>query len=67
MPPTARRRTEWVRQNFLSNRVYDNYYEAIVDACCATWNALIALLERIRSIRLPTGVHSNKGSLLRAD
>jgi transposase len=40
---------QFLRQNFLSNRVYDNY-EAIVDACCAAWNALIALPERIRSI-----------------
>jgi transposase len=40
---------QFLRQNFLSNRVYDNY-QAIVDACCAAWNALIDLPERIRSI-----------------
>jgi transposase len=42
---------QFLRQNFLSNRVYDGY-EAIVDACCAAWNALIAMPERIRSIAL---------------
>ena len=40
---------QFLRQNFLSNRVYDSY-DAIVDACCAAWNALIALPERIQSI-----------------
>jgi transposase len=40
---------QFLRQNFLSNRVYDSY-DAIVDACCHAWNALIALPERIRSI-----------------
>jgi transposase len=40
---------QFLRQNFLSNRVYDSY-DAIVDACCAAWNALIDLPERIQSI-----------------
>ena len=40
---------QFLRQNFLSNRVYDSY-DAIVDACCAAWNALIVLPDRIRSI-----------------
>ena len=40
---------QFLRQNFLSNRVYDGF-DAIVDACCAAWNALIALPERIQSI-----------------
>ena len=40
---------QYLRQNFLSNRVFENY-EAIVDACCDAWNALMALPERIRSI-----------------
>jgi hypothetical protein len=42
---------EFLRQNFLSNRVYDNY-DAIVDACCAAWNALMALPHRLTSITL---------------
>lgn len=40
---------QFLRQNFLGNRVYDSY-DAIVDACCVAWNALVALPERIQSI-----------------
>jgi transposase len=40
---------QYLRQNQLSNRVFDSY-EAIVDACCDAWNALIAEPGRIRSI-----------------
>lgn len=40
---------QFLRQNHLGNRVFDTY-DAIVDACCAAWNALIAAPERIRSI-----------------
>jgi hypothetical protein len=40
---------QYLRQNFLSNRVFENY-DVIVEACCAAWNALMALPERIRSI-----------------
>jgi transposase len=40
---------EFLKQNFLSNRVFASY-EAIVDACCKAWNALMAMPERIRSI-----------------
>jgi hypothetical protein len=38
---------QFLRQNYLSNRVYESY-DAIVDACCAAWKALIDLPERIR-------------------
>jgi hypothetical protein len=37
---------QFLRQNKLSNRVFDNF----VDACCDAWNALIAEAGRIRSI-----------------
>jgi len=40
---------QYLRQNQLSNRVFDSY-EAIVDACCDAWNALTAEPGRIRSI-----------------
>jgi len=40
---------EFLRQNKLSIRVFDNY-DAIVDACCDAWNDLIAKPERIASI-----------------
>ncbi len=40
---------QFLRQNFLSNRVYADY-NAIIDACCAAWNALMAAPDLIRSI-----------------
>lgn len=40
---------QYLRQNWLSNRVF-NSYDAIVDACCDAWNALTAEPGRIRSI-----------------
>lgn len=40
---------QYLRQNYLSNRVFDNY-DAIVDACCEAWNTLIATPTAIRSI-----------------
>ena len=38
-----------LRANHPSNRVYDSY-TAIVDACCAAWNARTADPDRITSI-----------------
>jgi hypothetical protein len=40
---------QYLRQNQLSNRVFD-CYDAIVDACCDAWNALTAEPGRIQSI-----------------
>ena len=40
---------QFLRQNYLSNRVFDTY-TAIVDACCDAWNALIQQPEQITSI-----------------
>jgi transposase len=40
---------QFLRQNYLSNRVFDSY-TAIVDACCDAWNALIDMPARITSI-----------------
>jgi transposase len=40
---------QYLRQNPLSNRVY-NDYDAIVDACCDAWNKLTAEPGRIASI-----------------
>ena len=40
---------QYLRANWLSHRVWQSY-EAIVDACCIAWNALIATPERITSI-----------------
>jgi len=40
---------QFLRQNYLSNRIYQTY-AAIVDACCEAWNQLMAMPHRIRSI-----------------
>lgn len=40
---------QFLRQNRLANRVFENY-GAIVDACCDAWNALLKTPERIASI-----------------
>ena len=40
---------QYVRQRFLSNRVFESY-EAILDAICDAWNRLIAEPQRIISI-----------------
>lgn len=40
---------QFLRQNQLSNRVFDTY-STIVDACCDAWNALLAVPDRITSI-----------------
>jgi len=40
---------QFLRQNYLSNRIFENY-DAIVDACCTAWNALTAEAGRIKSI-----------------
>ena len=40
-----------MRQNWLSNRVF-NSYDDIVDHCCYAWNTLIAQPWKIMSIAL---------------
>jgi hypothetical protein len=40
---------EYLRQNWLSLRVWADY-EAIVDTCCTAWNALMSRPDRIASI-----------------
>jgi transposase len=40
---------QFLRQNRLANRLFDSY-EAIVDACCKAWNALLANPDRVTSI-----------------
>lgn len=39
----------YLRQNRLANRLFDSY-EAIVDACCEAWNALLENPDRVASI-----------------
>jgi transposase len=40
---------QYLRQNWLSNAVFENY-DAIIDAACAVWRKLITQLETITSI-----------------
>lgn len=40
---------QFLRQNYLANRVFETY-DAIVQACCDAWNALMAQPERITTI-----------------
>lgn len=40
---------QYLRQNHLANRIFDSY-DAIVDACCAAWNSLTAMPQRLASI-----------------
>jgi len=40
---------QYLRQNFLANRVFDDY-DAILDACCDGWNAFVSLPDKVRSI-----------------
>src|ERR1019366_1873544 len=44
-----RRDTDYLRSNFLSHCVWDTY-EAILDACCDAWNALMEKSNVITSI-----------------
>jgi transposase len=40
---------QFLRQNYLSNRVFPNYHD-ILDACCNAWNALASTQGKIQSI-----------------
>lgn len=39
----------YLRQNYLSNRVFDDY-DAIVEACCDAWRAFTALTDVVMSV-----------------
>jgi len=49
----------YLRQNWLSNRVFDTY-EAIVEAACEAWRRLIAQPNTITSIGLREWAHSGQ-------
>jgi len=40
---------QFLRQNHLANRVFENY-DAILDACCAAWRCFINAPDKIASI-----------------
>jgi hypothetical protein len=46
----------YLRQNWLSNRVFEDY-DAIVDAACDAWRTLIADPVRITSIGIRDWAH----------
>jgi transposase len=47
---------QFVRDNWLSNRVFGSY-DNIVDHCCEAWNKLVAQPWSIMSIGLRDGAH----------
>jgi transposase len=47
---------QFLRENWLSNRIFTSY-EAILDHCCAAWNKLIDQPWRIMSIGLRDWAH----------
>ncbi len=47
---------QYMRQNWLSNRVFENY-AAIIDAACDAWNKLIAEPQTIMSIGMREWAH----------
>lgn len=50
---------QYLRQNWLSNTVFDDY-EALLDAGCGAWNKLIAEPSRITSIGARTWAHAGQ-------
>jgi transposase len=47
---------QYLRANYLSNRVFENY-EAIVEAACEGWNKLISQPQTITSIGMRDWAH----------
>ena len=50
---------QYLRQNWLSNRVFEDY-DAIIDAGCEAWNRLIAEPQNIRSIGMRDWAHTGQ-------
>lgn len=48
---------QYLRANWLSNRVFDTY-DDIVDAACSAWNKLVALPEVIASVGMRQWAHA---------
>ncbi|MFN8829864.1 MAG: transposase, partial [Labrys sp. (in: a-proteobacteria)] len=47
---------QFLRANFLSNRVFETYAD-IIDAACEAWNSLVALPDTITSIGMRNWAH----------
>ena len=52
---------QYLRSNWLSNRVFDTY-DAIIDAACEAWQKLIAKPETIASIGMRDWAHVGQSS-----
>jgi hypothetical protein len=52
---------QYLRANWLSNRVFDNY-DAIIDAACEAWRKLLAQPETITSIGMREWAHVGQSS-----
>jgi transposase len=50
---------QYLRQNWLSNRVFESY-DAILDAGCGAWNRLVAQPETIMSIGMRDWAHAGQ-------
>ena len=50
---------QYIRQNWLSSRVFGTY-DAIIDAGCEAWNKLIAQPETITSIGMRNWAHNGQ-------
>jgi hypothetical protein len=52
---------QYLRQNWLSNRVFENY-DAIIDAACDAWRRLVDQPQTITSIGMRDWVHLGQTS-----
>jgi transposase len=52
---------QYMRANWLSNRVFDSY-EAIIDAACEAWNKLLTQPDTITSIGMRQWAHVGQSS-----
>jgi transposase len=52
---------QYLRQNWLSNTVFETY-DAIIDAACGAWNKLAARPDLVRSIGLRAWAHVGQSS-----
>ena len=52
---------QYLRQNWLSNTVFENY-DAIIDAACSAWRKLTAQPETIKSIGMRAWAHVGQSS-----
>ena len=50
---------QYMRQNWLSNRIFEDY-DAIIDAGCDAWNKLLAQSEKIKSIGMRDWAHAGQ-------